>query len=263
MSKETNPHLDLDAFEEELEGTTLLRLRGEDPREHRWAPEDADLIRFARDRGSLEAGLAARIDAYLEAHPAERDALAAFESVAPAEVATAAAAAPASFAQRLRERLSSALEGFGGATRAVGAAASLALVLGVGVLLTPAEETMWRGGEEEIQGEEHLQIPAGDDLVEISLAPGVPIPIEASTLPVAGTVMLTLAYPGEIPAGTIELRLVREGAAAPLVQQTRVASVGALSLSVPADQLEPGEYRVEVREVDVDALPLEFPLQVR
>ncbi len=264
MSEPNDPRLEGDdAFEDELDRATVLRLRGEDPRADRWQPEDQDLVQFARNPRALAPELRARIDAYLEKHPAERDALAAFEVLAPAPPVAEAAEAPS-----LLARLTSSLAALVPAPRAVASAAALFLVAGVGFLLTQEpDEPVWRGPdtpiEDPIGGPDTGHPPL--DLAEIELVPGVVMPLEAASLPTAGEVLLILVLPGEPPEAPVELTLLREGAAEPLAQRSAPASEGpapAVQLRVPAEDLEPGAYRVEVFEGPA-VPPVEFLFEVR
>ncbi len=233
-------------FEEGLEEALQSRMRREDERatDPPWSPADADLATYAAEPDALAPALRARIDAYLAAHPAERDALEAFRQASAIRRSRADTTAAEPERPSLIARISSLL-----ALPAVRLVPALALMLVVGVYVVgPAnEEPLLRGDGD---GGPAAQLGAA---VQITLIAGAPMEIDA--VAAGQQVDVHLMIPPSWGSGATVLQIERDGAP---VDLDFPGPGGSNSLRLPE-----GSGRYEIVASQEGHAPLQFTLIVR
>ncbi len=242
--------------------TLSSRLRGEESDADR--PSDDALLRLRSDPESLEPGERERLDAWLESHPAERDAFQAFRALA----ATARVAPErVSWLQRAAATASSWMAG---AARAA-VPAALAAVLTAGFFLTV--DPLGRPGLTRGDGERGIRpslptlpVEQPEASVEMLLLADQPNTLTGEALPPRGDALLRLVLPQAAPGRTLYVRVESEDGARALRQPVDVSAdePTRATLALATAWLVPGTYRVELRSAPDAPDPLaRYVLEVR
>ena len=248
MSQNSATHRDrLERIEDALDAKIGARFRGAaEP----GAPSDATLLRLRRDPDGLEPQTRAAAEAWLDDHPAERDAFEAFRSLAvlgPKREATRTEGPP------WLERFSS----WAASLAQAPALSALAVVLVVSAaFLLPLVDGA-DDGSLRIRGDEAS--PA-----VLSLAPDTSQRLVRAELPAEGEVTIRL----ELPRGALfrapVVRLLRQGPAAAPPEALRVVKVDATSvvIAVESRALRPGDQRILLRRNAEAPVAAEYPFGV-